>query len=530
MKTALLSVYHKEGIVEFAKALVARGWKLLASGGTAKVLLVANVPVRDVAEIVGEPILGHRVVTLSREVHTGLLARTIQEDIDELERLGLPRIDLACVDLYPLHEEIAKPGSTLASVIEKTDVGGPTMLHSGAKGERFVICDPKYRTKFIKWLDAGCPDEVAFREALAAHAEATVAEYCLTSARYRGLLSFDGFIGESVLKCKYGENAWQTPAALYKRMGVPDDPLAIHNFNVIAGSAPSYNNLCDIDRMLQTVTHAKAVLLKGEDVAVAVKHGNPCGASFGTDHYELISKMIWGDLRAIFGGLVMVTFPIDKGIAEILLFSRMPKGGKRLLDGIVTPSFTPEAIELLARKGGKCRLIENLALGTLKTEDINREPRFRQVRGGFLMQPNYEYMLDINDACVEKFGYLDVAQEGDLLLAWAVGSTSNSNTITLVKGGRLIGNGVGQQDRVGCCQLAIKRARDAGHDTNGAVAYSDSFFPFPDGPEVLAEAGIKAILASSGSVKDDEVKATCAKHGVTLLMVPDSVGRGFYNH
>jgi len=530
-KTALLSVSDKNGLPQFAKELVKRGWNLLSSGGTAKTILAAGIPVRDVGEIVGAPILGHRVVTLSREIHAGLLARKDNaEDMATLKRIGAPYIDLVCVDMYPLHEEIAKPDSTLTSVVEQTDVGGPTMLHSGAKGERFVICDPKYRTKFIKWLDAGCPDEVAFREALAAHAEATVAEYCLTSARYRGQLSFDGLIGESVLKCKYGENAWQTPAALYKKMGVTDDPLAIHNFNVIAGSAPSYNNLCDIDRMLQTVTHAKAVLLKGENVAVAVKHGNACGASFGTDRSELIEKMVCGDLRAIFGGLVMTTFPIDEKIAEKLLFSHMSESGKRLLDGIVAPFFTSSAIGLLGRKGGKCRLIENLALGTLKAEDINREPRFRQVRGGFLMQPNYEYVFDINDPCVERFGYLDVAQEGDLLLAWAVGSTSNSNTITLVKDRRLIGNGVGQQDRVGCCELAIKRARDAGHDTNGAVAYSDSFFPFPDGPEVLAEAGIKAILASSGSVKDDEVKAACTKHGVTLLMVPDTVGRGFYNH
>ena len=139
-------------------------------------------------------------------------------------------------------------------------------------------------------------------------------------------------------------------------------------------------------------------------------------------------------------------------------------------------------------------------------------------------------VFDINDPRVEKYGELDQVQERDLLLAWAVGSTSNSNTITLVKDGRLIGNGVGQQDRVGCCELAIKRARDAGHETEGAVAYSDSFFPFPDGPEVLAGAGIKAILASSGSVKDGEVKAMCATHGVTLVMVPDAVGRGFYNH
>ncbi len=334
--------------------------------------------------------------------------------------------------------------------------------------------------------------------------------------------------GVQVLECKYGENAWQAPAALYKKMGVADDPLAIHNFNVIAGSAPSYNNLCDIDRMLQTVTHVKAAL-GNVDVAVAVKHGNACGASFGVERMNLIHKMVSGDTRAIFGGLVMTTFPIDQKLAEELIHYRSATG-RRLLDGIVAPSFTSNAIESFARKGGKCRLLVNTILGDLSAGDINQEPRFRQVRGGFLKQPNYTYVLNINDPCVERFGYIDSAQEGDLILAWAVGSTSNSNTITLVKDVRLIGNGVGQQDRVGCCELAIKRARDAGHNTNGAVAYSDSFFPFPDGPEVLAKAGIEAILASSGSVKDEEVKEACAKHGVALLMIPDAVGRGFYNH
>jgi phosphoribosylaminoimidazolecarboxamide formyltransferase/IMP cyclohydrolase len=534
-KTALLSVYHKEGIEEFAQALVDRGWDILASGGTAKALLSAGIPVRDIGEIAGSPILGHRVVTLSREIHSGLLARDIPEDRAELERLGLLRIDLVCVDLYPLREVIAKPGSTRSDVIEMTDVGGPTLLHSAAKGERFVICNPKDRSSFISWLDAGSPDEETYRNSLAAMAEATVAEYCLTSGRYRDP-RIDGFVGVRAYECKYGENAWQAPAALFRKN--TDDRLALHNFELIAGSSPSYNNFCDIDRMLQTITHVKATLKRNSEnipavaqseVAVAVKHGNACGASFGIHFDELIKKMIWGDPRAIFGGLVMTTFPIDQNLAEELLHYHV-SAGKRLLDGVIAPSFSPEAIELLARKEGKCRLIINPALQDLSLEDIDREPRFRQVRGGFLKQPNYTYILDFNDPCLERCGVFDPGQEKDLLLAWAVGSTSNSNTVTLVKDGRLIGNGVGQQDRVGCCELAIKRARDAGHDTVGAVAYSDSFFPFPDGPEVLAGAGIKAILASSGSVKDQEVKATCAKHGMALLMIPDALGRGFYNH
>lgn len=185
--TALLSVYHKEGIVDFARKLTECGWDLLASDGTAKALRAAGVAVRDVADIVGEPILGHRVVTLSREIHAALLARKDSpEDMDELARIGVPYIDMVCVDLYPLKEEIAKPEATRASVIEKTDVGGPTMLHSAAKGERIVICDPADRNRVLQWLDDGCPNGQEFVDTLAAKADAVVADYCLTASRYRG--------------------------------------------------------------------------------------------------------------------------------------------------------------------------------------------------------------------------------------------------------------------------------------------------------------------------------------------------------
>ncbi len=549
--TALLSVYHKEGIVEFARDLAARGWQILASGGTAKVLKEGGVAVRDVSDIVGEPILGHRVVTLSRQIHAGLLARNIPEDVEELKRLGLPRIDLVCVDLYPLHDAIAKEGTTRASVIEMTDVGGPTMLHSAAKGERIVICDPADRPKIIEWIDKGYPDREKFTDYLDAKADAIVAEYCLAASRYRSGGQFDGFIGSRVLTCKYGENAWQTPAALYATegmaggtsdsagtagatRGVSGDPLALFRFRTVAGDAPSYNNLCDVDRMLQTITHIAAAFdvnrKKVPHSAVGVKHGNPCGAAVGDDPIGVVENMLAGDLRAIFGGLVMTTFPVDAAVAETLMHAQMPAGARRLLDGVVAPSFAPEAVEILARKGGKCRLLENAALGSLTADSLNHEARFRAVRGGFLTQPNYTFVLDLKDLRVERNGNCTLEQENDLLLAWAIGSTSNSNTVTLVTGGQLIGNGVGQQDRVSCCELAIKRAKDASHEVAGAVAYSDSFFPFPDGPEVLAKAGIKAILATSGSVKDNDVKAMCAKYGVPLIMVPDAIARGFYQH
>jgi len=535
MPVALLSVYNKEGITYFAKELHELGWEIIASGGTARELKKADIPVKDVAEIVGGgAILGHRVVTLSREIHAGLLAKDTKEDRQELKHLGIPWIDLVCVDLYPLQEEIQKPDATRESVTEKTDIGGPTMIRSAAKGRRIVICDPYDRELVIDWLKAGRPDEDNFIAGLVAKAEAIVADYCLTSARYHSNGAYDGIIGEQILQCLYGENAWQAPAALYSRKIFQVDlvdSLSLENFHLVAGTSLSYNNLCDVDRLLQTITHISAAFAvnrgKTPLIAVGCKHGNPCGAAVGKDHITVIQKMIKGDTRAILGGLVMVNFPINEAAAEELLTYLMPKGERRLLDGIIAPSFKEEAITMLRRKGDKCRFLVNPALELLS---IDSALRFRYVRGGFLRQPNYTFVLNLKAPEVTKIGQLTPDQEDNLLLSWAIGSTSNSNTITLVKDGYLIGNGVGQQDRVSGCVLAVRRARDANHETPGAFVYSDSFFPFTDGPEVLAQAGVRVIFASSGSVRDLEVHEFCQKKDMVLYLIPDRVGRGFFGH
>jgi phosphoribosylaminoimidazolecarboxamide formyltransferase / IMP cyclohydrolase len=356
-------------------------------------------------------------------------------------------------------------------------------------------------------------------------------------------------VGPLVHPCKYGENAWQRPAGLHHPAeGPSNDPLALPRFQIVSGDVPSFNNWVDIERMLQTVTHIAATFdvngMRAMAIAVGVKHGNPCGASvyvidagatvdipFALEATRTTTEeMVSGDSRAIFGGLVMLTYPVDLLVAEALLHFGMKEGQKQLYDGIVAPAFGEDTIDHFKRKNDKCRLIENPALISLNASSLDREPRRRRVRGGELVQPNYTFVLDLKDPQVERFGEITLRQEKDILLAWAIGSTSNSNTITLVKDGQLIGNGVGQQDRVGAAELAIKRARDAGHRVEGAVAYSDSFFPAPDGPAVLGAAGVKAIFTSSGSLADKKVKAVCEAMGVSLVMIPDAMGRGFANH
>lgn len=332
-------------------------------------------------------------------------------------------------------------------------------------------------------------------------------------------------------ECAYGENAWQAPARL-RHTATGEDPLAVGAFTQLEGAAPSYNNLAELDRQLQTVTHIAAALdVAGVGVgaiALGTKHGNACGAGIGEDLITAVQRMLTGDLRAIFGGCVMVCGAVDESVAEALLGHASE--GRRLLDTVAAASFTPEAVDLLARKQGKCRILANPALAALDRHSLDTSPRHRQVRGGVLEQPNYTYVLDLADPQLVRHGELSADQHRDLLLAWAVGSTSNSNTVTLVRDGRLLGNGVGQQDRVGGCALAIWRAREAGHDVTGAVAFSDSFFPFPDAAETLIAAGVAVIFSTSGSVRDELVRQAMIDAGVTVLQLPDRVARGFFGH
>jgi len=539
---ALLSVFDKTGIVEFAQALIERGWKIIASGGTSKKLIEAGLEVMDVAQLVGGgAILGHKVVTLSREVHAGLLSNNTDVEVEEIEKLGIPRIDLVYVNLYPLHDEIANPNHTVESVIEKTDIGGPTMLRSAAKGGRIVLCDPAdmpLALEHLDAMDAGDPEHAVpchnLIDYLRAKTEFVVAEYCLASATFHGKGEFAGMVGHKVQGCKYGENGYQSPAALYSTITAKSDPLALPNFQVVAGESPSYNNWCDVDRMLQTITHVAAgmKLYSGglPFIALAVKHGNCCGASANFDQGEVLRKTVMGDSRAFFGGLLMTNFAIDEKMAEEILTHGVPEGTRRILDGIVAPEFTQGAIEMLKRKGDKCRFIVNPALANLNENSLDKAQRIRYVRGGFLAQPNYTFILDFKDPELEIHGKLTDEQMMALILAKSICDTSNSNTITLVGNGMLIGNGCGQQDRVGAAELAIKRARDAGHKMDGAVASSDSFFPYPDGPQTLINAGIEIIFATKGSIKYEAVKTVCKAANITFVTLPDAKARGFFGH
>lgn len=346
--------------------------------------------------------------------------------------------------------------------------------------------------------------------------------------------------GVLVRPCRYGENPWQKPAGLYATPG--NDPLALSRFSLIKGE-PSYVNLCDVDRGLQTLTHIAAAFevnpggvhdLPQPFFSVILKHGNPCGASRGFTAKEALLEAVDGDPQAAHGGIVFLNSHLTDEMARELRTYRMPEGAKRVVDGVVASWVDSPAVETLRRKDGKGFFFENAALEKLSRESLNRELIQRPVRGGFLVQPNFTFVLDWADSALHERQYLvnemSAKQKNNLLLAWAVGSTSTSNTITLVKEGRVIANATGQQSRVDACELAVHKARKAGHVLEDSVAYSDSFFPFPDGPKILIDAGVKAILASSGSIRDEETITLCVEREVSLCMIPDTSVRGFYGH
>ncbi len=542
-RKAVISVSDKTGVAEFSKELHNLGWEIISSRGTAEAISQAGIPVTDVAKITGiPPILKHKLVTIDPKISGGLLSDTTPEDLADLAEYGIPWLDMVVVDLYHLEEEIKKPGSNLNSVLEHIDIGGVLLLRAAAKGMRITIPQRADYQLILGWLKEGEPERDKFLRSQAAKTFFITAKYDLAAARYLGEGMYDGMIGRKVADCAYGENKYQKPAAVYTTD--TGDPLSIPDaFKLVQGMSPSFNNYVDMDRLLQTLTHITTTFMtnRGRDsapyAAIVVKHGNACGAAVGWSIVEVLKKMIIGDMDAIFGGLVITNFGVKEEEAEILLHWNLREGEtRRNLDGLIAPRFAPGVADLLKRKGDKCRLLKNDWLGSLVREDggLDTSPRFRQIRGGFLKQPNYTFILDLRDPDLVWIGTLSLEQMDTLMLVTSVADTSNSNTITLGHSedgvSYLIANAVSQQSRVAACKLARLRAQMGNHDTKDAVARSDSFFPQDDGPRELAEMGVRVVLTTSGSINDEKVLAMFKKYGVKVLMIPDAKGRGFFGH
>jgi phosphoribosylaminoimidazolecarboxamide formyltransferase/IMP cyclohydrolase len=491
---ALLSAYDKTGIVDLAKGLVDLGWDLVSSGGTATLVAEAGLPVTDVADLTGFPaMLGHRVVTLHPKVHGALLAdRDDPSHVADMERYGIEPIDLVVVNLYPFRSDPS---------IELIDVGGPTMVRAAAKNHAHVgiVVDPTDYDVVLDELRSGGALTTATKRRLARKAFATTAAYDAAivgwldeSAPEPEVLPPTVHLAlERVQDLRYGENPHQT-GARYRTIGASSwwDDVDQH-----AGMALSYLNLFDADAAWSLVHDL------GDRPAVAIiKHANPCGAAVADTLADAYQRAFECDERSAFGGIVALNRPIDAATVERMVAAAQA-------DVVIAPGYEPGAIEALQAKRKNTRLLSAPPPGVEKLQ-------LRQINGGFLVQDAHHFASARADWRVVTERRPTDAEWADAELAWRICGWVKSNAIVLVKDGTAWGIGAGQQNRVESGQIAAGKA--AGRAAGGACA-SDAFYPFPDGIEAAAAAGVAVIIQPGGSVGDERTIAKADELGVAMV-------------
>ncbi len=510
VRRALLSVTDKTGIADFAKGLAARDFEVVSTGGTAKVIREAGVPVSDISDITGFPeMMDGRVKTLHPKVHGGLLAvRDDKDHVAAMEDHGIAPIDVVAVNLYAFRETVAKPGVTDAEAVENIDIGGPSMIRSAAKNHRsvWVVTDPTDYDAVLQGLDdeAGGLDGLPQRKALAGKAYTTTAAYDAAISSWfserEGQELPDHLVleaGES-RELRYGENPHQA-ARFYVDRGVTEPSIA--TAEVLGGKALSYNNIMDADGALE--------LVKEFDVpaAAVIKHTNPCGCGVGEDSATAFRRAWAGDPQSAFGGIVSLNRPVDEELARAIAKP------EHFLEVIVAPSFEGDAVKILetgAKWGKNVRLLATGELGTRSPRDL----MVRKVTGGFLVQQR-DLGYDHEKREVVSARQPTTKEMDDLEFAWRVCKHVKSNAIVLVKDGTLLGVGAGQMSRVDSVFMA---GHKAGERTQGAVLASDAFFPFRDSIDEASRLGVTAVIQPGGSIKDKQSVEAADEHGMALVM------------
>jgi len=528
---ALISVSDKAGIADFARGLSALGIELISTGGTAKALREAGLAVKDISEITGFPeIMDGRVKTLHPKVHGGLLfRREVESHIAQAREHGIAPIDLVAVNLYPFEQTIAKAGIAPDEAIEQIDIGGPSMIRSAAKNWESVtvIVDTDDYADVLKELQAnGGNTRKETRLRLASKVFATTSRYDAAICGYLESLGEEGpaptFTLNGVLKqaLRYGENPHQTSAALYVLPGYTEPSVA--QGRQISGKEIGFNNLLDMDAAFEIVRDFK------QPAACIVKHNNPCGVACDGDILAAYKKAYESDSLSAFGGVLALNRELDLRIAEEILGA---KGFK--VDAIVVPAITAEAREALTTKKKWGASVIILETGDLEHAHRNRNIETRStghrdvrvIPGGILVQTPDVIDIDTEFKNLKTVTKREpTAAELDALqFAWVVCRHVKSNAIVLCNGTATVGIGAGQMSRVDSVEISIKKA---GERAKGAVLASDAFFPFPDGPETAARAGVTAMIQPGGSVKDGEVIALADKYGIAMV----TTGRRHFRH
>lgn len=497
MPTAILSVYDKTGLVDFARGLSGLGWKLLASGGTARLLRENNLPVTEVSEYTGSPeILSGRVKTLHPAVHGGILARATEADRRELLDHGWEPIDLVAVNLYPFEKTVSRPGVSLEEAVENIDIGGVTLIRAAAKNFSRVtlVCDPCDYDMVLEHIRDGSLTE-SIRLPLALKGFAHTAHYDRAITSYLGRISSPDkgdmleIAAHHTQNLRYGENPHQK-AALYS-FEPGSGPLG---GKLLQGKELSYTNILDLDGAW------KAAVSFQRPAICIVKHASPCGIAVSNELAQAFRLALDSDPVSAFGGVVASNRPFDAPTVEAM--------GDLFVECIIAPGFTPEAREKLAKRKN-CRLLE--------MPDTSIEPRFdlRTVNRGFLKQD-----IDFGDPDGIEWKVVSKRQPTEeewtsLRFAWEACRHVKSNAIIFAKGEATVGIGGGQPNRVDCVRIAWQRA---GEKSIGAVMASDAFFPFPDSVTIAAEAGITAVIHPGGSLRDAESIAVADANGLAMVI------------
>ena len=523
MPRALISVFDKTGLIDFARGLQSHGWEIISTGGTSRALREAGVKTIDVSEITRFPeMLDGRVKTLHPAVHGGLLARRdIPEHMSAIAEHSIAPIDLIAVNLYPFREAAARTDLNPHDVIEQIDIGGPSMLRSAAKNFESVLAvvDPSDYEVVLAAI-ATATDLVPLRRQLAAKVFSHTASYDAAISSWFSAQEGERFPERIVLPLqrvstlRYGENPWQN-AAFYRDEQRAPSERGLASLKQRGGKELSFNNYLDLEGAL-LATDA----FSGELVCALVKHTTPCGIATASTAVEAYRKALACDPVSAFGSVISFNVPVDVAAAEAV--------STLFVECIVAPQFSDEAVEILGRKKN-LRVLEGSPTWSETSLD------YKRVRGGFLVQDcsrqkstsgHSEHHENLENWNIVTRRSPTEIERTDLAFAWNAVASVKSNAIVLARGGATIGIGAGQMSRVDAAFLAVHKARSAGHATEGTVLGSDAFFPFRDGVDQAAEAGVTAIIQPGGSVRDAEVITAADEHGIAMVFT----GRRQFRH
>jgi len=504
---ALISVSDKSGIVEFARALHQRGVEILSTGGTARLLAEQNIPVIEVSAHTGFPeMMDGRVKTLHPKIHGGILGRRGIDDAVMADNAIAP-IDMIVVNLYPFEQTVANPDCDLPTAIENIDIGGPTMLRAAAKNHKdvTVIVDAADYGRVLQEMDANSGSVTdATRFDLAVKTFEHTSNYDGAIANYLGsrlageASDFPRTINlqyRQVQTMRYGENPHQKAAFFVER---DQAEACIATARQLQGKELSYNNIADTDAALECVKQFYEA-----PACVIVKHANPCGVAFGSDLTEAYERAFSTDPESAFGGIIAVNQTLDAKTAQAIV-------DKQFVEVIIAPDVAADAVEIIAAK----KNVRLLACGEWNKESSHRL-EMKRVNGGMLVQ-DADLQLYNELKVVSKRAPSEQEMEA-LLFSWRVAKFVKSNAIVYCRDGMTIGVGAGQMSRVNSARIAGIKAEQAGLVVPGSVMASDAFFPFRDGLDNAAAAGIRAVIQPGGSMRDDEVIAAADEHDIAMV-------------